>query len=213
MYSASELSGLCRDQKRGYDGHEQYCMELFRRAIVENHQESWDEIIDRCYERLVISWVRQQNPPAPYSLEDYAQQVFERFVAKYTPEKFARATRLSSILSFMKSIAFTIVLDAKRATARRVQEVAWDDDREQGEHWRFEDDLDFDLLMREILDCCKDDQERLIAKLKFRNGLKPRQIYERTNEFENLRAIERVQENLIRRLKRNPKLKLIAGKS
>lgn len=211
-FSPDDLSERCAKQQKD-QSHERYCMELFRRAIVQRDEMCWDKLVNANYPKLVAKWVIEKNPPEPYTVEDYVQDAFSRFSVKYTAERFARAAGVGSVLKFLKSIAHTTVLEAHRRRQRRVVAEPWPDDYDAGsEEFGFEK-VEINLLLATVLACCNDAQEQLVALLTLRNGYMPRQIQERYPKiFPTVRAVSRVKERLFDRLEGCPKLRLVAGK-
>ena len=208
--TVSYLTGCLPVESTTHSDNEEARFELFRRAILENDQGCWEQIVNHCYPRLVAHWVRQCYPPQPYSVDDYVQEVFAHFATKYTPQKLQRAERLASVLSFLKSVTFTIVKDEQRRHQRLVQQIEWTALPEAGASIDLARDLDFDCLITAILNRCQDEREQVIANLKFRNDWKPRQIQaHRPDLFADVITVQRQQESLIRRLRRCPTLAFI----
>lgn len=212
--TADDLSKRCASQK-STQSHEQYCLELFRRAIVNRDDACWDKLVNHNYPKLVTYWVSRNNPPPPYRVEDYVQDVFSRFAVKYTKERLVNARQLGSVLKFLKSIAYTTVMEAHRKHKRRVIEDEWPEDYdESGESFDFGQEIEAEIVMSIVLACCQDEEERLVASLSFRNGYKPSEIQEKHPElFSDADEVGRIKQRLQKRLRRNPKLKLMAGKS
>lgn len=215
--SVDELSMRCADEKKNDTSHEDYCVELFRRAITQNDQVCWEKIVNHNFGKQVTGWVWKANPPEIYPVEDYVQTTFARFATKYTTKKLKRAKRLQSILLYLKSVTRSVVEDARREWERQVKERAWEMEQEEviaDTPVDFAESVDFESLLTVILACCKTEQEKAIVNLKYRNDKTPKEIFAlRSDLFANAASVSSVHDTLKRRLERDPKLRLMSGKA
>jgi RNA polymerase sigma factor (sigma-70 family) len=198
------LEVVTKCQSRQEDlSHEPYCLELFRRAIVEKDQAAWLSVHEQ-YFRLVYYWIAQMDMPEDVFVEDLVQDAFLAFWRAYTPEKLDRAQGLGSVLFYMKECAISTVIQARRTVQKQRRE-------EEGWHfWEIQENQrptppDSEQLWQRIVERCQSEQEQFLAQLVYLSGLKPREIAERyPDRFVNVQEVYRIQRNLVERLRRDP---------
>lgn len=210
--SPSQLAARCRNTQPDAS-HEPFCFELFRRAIVEGSSLCWHYLHNQYYS-LVRYWVFLRTPPDPDGIDDLTQEAFAAFWRFYTSDKLACADGLGHILSYLKSCAASAVAQAQRKTARGVKEAEWDErvvDACVSIHSAEVSALqqvNAQQLWAVVEACCNDERERLLARLTFLAGLKPRHIAERFPDlFTHVSEVYRVKRNLLDRLRRDPILR------
>ena len=68
LYSINELARCCSDETNKFlrqnVSNDRYCLELFRRAIVQRDDDAWACIYQQ-YAPLVLTWVTQHQSAAP----------------------------------------------------------------------------------------------------------------------------------------------------
>jgi RNA polymerase sigma factor (sigma-70 family) len=206
--AASQLAARCQN-KRPDGSHEPFCLELFRRAILEGCSLCWHYVY-RQYYALVRYWVFRRSPPDPDEIDDLTQEAFTAFWRSYTSDKLARAQGLRDVLSYLKSCAGSAVAQAHRKTERAILEAEWDE-------WVVDSDasahsaeaaamqrMSAQELWEAVEACCNGEREHLLVHLMFREGLKPRHIAERFPDlFPTVSDVYRVERNLLERLRRH----------
>jgi RNA polymerase sigma factor (sigma-70 family) len=197
-----EIMTKCRTRQEDYS-YETYCLELFRRAIVEKDQVAWLFVHEQ-YFRLVYYWIAQMDMPDTVFIEDLAQDAFLSFWRAYTPEKLDQAQNLGSILSYLKECAISTVIQARRTVQKQRREEA-------GWHlWETQENQrstasNGESLWQRIVERCQSEQEYFLAQLFYVSGLKPREIAEQyPDRFVNVQEVYRIQRNLVERLRRDP---------
>jgi DNA-directed RNA polymerase specialized sigma24 family protein len=184
------------------------CYELFRRACVPpQDQAAWTAILTQ-YHKLVLHWLDQ------YATDDTAQEVFTRFwqaqqnASKPFPTRFPN---IGAVMAYLKRCAAAVRNDAWRAENKRIelQErlqtahvahlVAA---HSQPAHAEFH-------FRQSIRSKFNDEEEQVVFELTYCYDLKPREIAdERPDLFPDVNRIYRVKENLLKRLGRDPELRI-----
>ncbi|MCE7984720.1 MAG: sigma-70 family RNA polymerase sigma factor [Caldilinea sp. CFX5] len=221
-----ELAAGCRQVKPDA-GHEPYCFELFRRAILQKSEQCWSALYAQ-YSKLVVHWIghfaRQHAPLLTTPTEDLVTDAFTAFWRAYTPEKLGKATGLAPVLSYLRDCAVTAVLQAKRREERRIKQAAWDQEGmettpdHQPTHSHPEQRLMVTIwqekLWQAVHRCCHDERERILARLSFVSDLKPSEILERHPDlFADVAEIYTMRRNLKNRLWRDKELQELWGES
>ena len=206
--AASQLAARCRNTQPDAS-HEPFCLELFRRAIVEGCSLSWHCLHNQYYP-LVRHWVWQCNPPDPDAIDDLTQDAFATFWRFYTSDKLARACGLGDVLWYLKSCVVSVVAQAHRKAKKQVLEEEWDErvvDLHSSAHSAEAtavQEMASQKLWATVAACCNDERERVLARLRFREGLKPRHIAERFPDlFPDVSDVYRIERNVLDRLRRH----------
>lgn len=207
--SLAALKERCISEIKNFRGGEsfddQYCLEIFHRAIVQHSEEAWILLLER-FGPMVKSWMRnhpRQHMAYRYdSEENYVAKTFDRFwqAAAYNQE--LRFTSLAGALSYLKACLNAVILDTLRSYARPnlslndpnhplVDEPAVEDDTDDGyELWS---------VIRSLLPNARDQR---LAYLLFHCGLKAREVVQFCpGEFSDIREVYRQRRNIIERLR------------
>lgn len=217
--SADELLARCQ-QSQPDNSHEPFCLELFRRAILEKSEACWSAIYQQ-YQRLIYRWLLDfapnSEPIGEKSFEELMLDAFTAFWRAYTVDKLRQADGLGSILAYLKSCAATAVLQARRKAKNAVPHIAWDQQEREvpgavqaqvGFERNVLATLSADQVWAVVDACCIDENERIIARLSFVADLKPRSILERHPErFTTVEEIYATRRNLKNRLWRDERLR------
>lgn len=213
--SLTQLQHHCAEQsehyrhQREYDGR--YCFELFRRAIVTGEDRAW-EAIHAQYVGQVRRWVRHQarSTLSVDEVEAMANAAFTKFWQALSAEKFdAGFHSLGKVLQYLKMCTVSVTLDHVRRITR-VQHVAYLDELEK-ENADSDDpstivgrDIDRRALLERVWALLNSDDERLLVRLAWLYDLTPAQIVDAMpDRFGDVRRVYRMQENIMRRLRRN----------
>src|SRR5439155_12724095 len=193
-------------QRRRWDepGGDRYCVELFRRALVEQTDEAWSAL-QQCFTETVRSWL-WSHPSHDVALlrdseENYIAQTFSRFWYAVRDQRLEFAT-LNAALSYLHATLNGIVTDTLRSRLRS-KEVPLP---EPGfaEEPVVEDPIDGHTIWDSIQSFLPDERERRIAYLLYYCGLKPREIVTRcSKEFDDVKEVYRLSHNVVERLRRN----------
>jgi hypothetical protein len=218
----ADLAQRCADETELYFHHQthdtQYCFELFRRAIWERDQSSW-EIICQQYQPLVTGWVRQ-HPRFESSGEEiqyFVNGTFGKIAGTLTPEKFAGFSDIASLLSYLKMCVHSVIFDHSRKVDQlnlydldeAAEEVADDPSPEEQALEQSYRQAFWDLTNARL----QDEKERLVIRGSFVLDLKPQEIFEHfRNVFSDVDEIYRVKQNVLSRLRRDPEFRKFLGK-
>ena len=197
---------------RGQDHDDQACLELFRRAIVEQDPAAWHALHTQ-YASLVSGWVRQHRLADRIDdHDDLIMRVFERFWQAVPPEKFASFVRLASLLSYLKLCVFGAIIDQVRAQQVWERHRAASELADQIESDPLDevvlDDLAGASLWRLIESALPEPADRLVIHLTCVFGLKPREIALRHPEtFPTVKTVYQRKRVVLERLRRDARLR------
>jgi len=124
--SLDELVQRCADERAKYSGgtpaDPRYCLEIFRRALVEGTSDAWSAMYEAYY-RMVLGWVKRhpaaQTAELRDSLEAYAHEVFERLLLS-NRKRPVDVSSLGAILTYLHTSVNWVMLDALRQKRREV---------------------------------------------------------------------------------------------
>ncbi|MGH2352042.1 MAG: sigma-70 family RNA polymerase sigma factor [Chloroflexota bacterium] len=219
----SELAAACRREtekfRRGEPSRDDFCFELFRRAVCERHEEAWEAVIAQ-YRGIVLTWVRRNSAAGREDADFWLNRTFDRFWSAVGPERFGMFDGLPKLLKYLQMCATTAVLDEARAQ-RAAQWESLDQGAEDGERTaRDTADTAMDveasavgrLAGREVWDTIlgelPDEAERAVIYLSFALSMKPGEIHEhRRDLFPTVADVYRLKRNVLERLRRNPALR------
>lgn len=193
------------------------CYELFRRALAQPpDEEAWQALVTQ-YSRLVRNWL------GDYANDDTCQDVFIRFwKAQHGSEApmSARFPNTSAIMAYLRQCTLTVRIELERVITREIRLEAALRATALVEttllHISSDHHPDADVnLQQSIVAYLETPQERAVFDLRYRYNLRPREIQaQRPDLFPDVQVVYRVQENLIKRLRRNVVLRRIwEGKS
>jgi DNA-directed RNA polymerase specialized sigma24 family protein len=190
------------------------CFELFRRAMVDGCQRAWDLVYVQ-YHALVTSWVQRHHSFLACGEEAtfLVNRAFEKMWSAMTPEKFSRFPDLKSVLRYLQMCAYSAVVDAARKAGPPSADVEAETLPVGGAPGgRPVDDHAISQVHRRefweaIVSRLNDDQERCVVYGSYVLGLKPRELLdEYPDTFDDVRAVYRVKENILARLRRDEAL-------
>jgi DNA-directed RNA polymerase specialized sigma24 family protein len=218
LLSLVDLAEGCARESDRFFSHQPhdpcYCFELFRRAIFDRNQRSW-ELIYAQYRRLLINWVLR-HPDFAASGEDaeyFVNGAYEKMWAALTPSKFAHFPDLKSLLRYLQMCVHSVIVDHNRLNAHAAVASELADKGVPGGVAPRDHDQPLAGLQREEFWRCLDarlsnEKERRVIYGLFVLGFKPRELYDRWREsFRDVAEIYRVRENVIERLRRDYELK------
>lgn len=217
-FTVEDLQARCRQRSPGSNAHEEYCFELFRRAIVEKDNACWTAIYTQ-YEGLVMHWFKEQVPEGRIGDVPVSQMLtypFEKLWRFFEAPKLAAARSLGSLLDYLHSCTITCVHEQYRAMGVQKNRETREFNYSQGQappvnpERSLVDREEKQQLWDVISANTKDDKEELIAWLTFTNGLKPARVYdEHPDRFESVDEVYAIKRRLIARLRRDPSLRKI----
>jgi hypothetical protein len=204
------LASLCLDELRQRRNNEtttdRYCVELLRRAIIEQTDQAWSLVL-QCFSETVRGWLRN-HPGRDVALlrdseENLVAQTFSRFWYAMREQQI-EFTTLSTALCYLRATLNGILIDTLRSHFRmQLKEVALPECGCPAEAVA-EESFDGQDLWRSIEPLLINEREKRIAYLLYFCGLKPREITVRcAKEFNDIKEIYRLNHNIIERLRRN----------
>lgn len=212
--TVQELSRLCQEETGRYLRREPYaerfCLELFRRAIVQHDETAWSSVYSQ-YTGAVRQWLGLP----PDEADEGIAATFERFWRAINGEKFQRFGSLSAVLQYLKMCAQTVRIDRMRATRSIGREEPLDDSERglpSGENVEESTAARVDAVSfwRAVQDALDDERERKVIYLSYVIGLTPRAICTRhANEFPDVAEVYRLKRNALDRLRRTPEIKTL----
>jgi hypothetical protein len=219
--AVTDLAQRCADETEHYFQHQkhdtQYCFELFRRAIRERDQSSW-EMICLQYQPLVAGWVRQ-HPRFEASSEEiqyFVNGTFGKIASTVTPEKFDGFSDIASLLSYLKMCVHSVIYDH----TRRVEQInlyALEDASDEKSAEPSPEEQAFDQSYRQAFwdltnARLQDVKERIVIHGSFVLDLKPQELFDHFRTvFEDVDEIYRVKQNVLARLRRDPEFRKFLG--
>ena len=185
---------------------DRYCLEILRRAIVEQTDEAWSAL-QHCFSETIRGWLRSHPSSAVALLRDseenYIAQTFSRFWYAVR-DQHLEFSMLYAALSYLHATLNGIITDTLRSHLRlRSREVSLP---EPGcsEELSGEAPLESQSFWESIRFLLPDERERRLAYLLYYCGLKPRDIVMRCpGEFDDVKDIYRLNHNIVERLRRN----------
>lgn len=200
VHCARELSKHRRKEARD----DRYCVELFRRAIIQHNDQCWS-VIQQLLAETVRVWLHNH----PYrdialrqeSEENYIAQTFARFWYATREQTLAFRT-LHAALSYLHATLNGLLIDTLRSHLR-TKSVPLPEPDSLAEPAK-EDVCDSEGIWDAIQSLLDNERERRVAYLLYYCGLKPREIVARyPTEFMHVKEIYRLNGNIVERLRRN----------
>lgn len=206
----TSLAYRCAEEMSKYRRKEasddRYCLEVFRRAVLQSDDEAWALLYKHCCESLRLWFRRHPSKSAALQYgqeEHYVDDAFERFWKAVRNQELAFAT-LAAALSYLHLCLNCAVMDALRNFARPKEAQLPDYGQADVPEPLVEDLYNENDLWETIASLLTDEKEKRVAYLHFHCNLKPREIIRFCpGEFSNESEIYRLKRNVIERLIRN----------
>lgn len=202
----SDLQNRCWSEIEKFNRKEpnddQYCLEIFRRALVQRDEHAW-EILTRRFGGTIIGWLRRHPyREAAYRLhseENYVALTIERLWSVTVRNQSLEFTTLAGALKFMSASLNSVVIDTLRGQQKEaaIPEAGFDEPAAP----EYESGAEFWAVIKSLI---PNEREQRLAYLLYHCGLKPRQIVQFCpQEFSNVQEIFRMTRNILDRLRRN----------
>ena len=190
-------------RKEAYD--DSYCLEIFRRAIIQRADQAWSVLQQRFGDTVRI-WLHSHASKDVALLRDseenYIAQTFSRFWYAVR-DQHLEFTSLNSALSYLHATLNGILTDTLRSHLRS-KEVPIPEPGSSEEPLSSEASFDGSATWQSILSLLSDQREQRVAYLLYYCGLKPREIVMRCpEEFDDIKEVYRLNHNIVERLRRN----------
>lgn len=202
------LADRCTDEmklhrrKEAYD--DRFCLEIFRRAIIQRLDQAW-EVLQQRFGETVRIWLHSHasNDVALMrdTEENYVAQTFSRFWFAVRDQQLEFSS-LNAALSYLHATLNGILTDTLRSHLRSrevpIPEVGFSKEPVS------EDSVDTSSVWQSIQSLLSDQREQRVAYLLYYCGLKPREIVTRCpQEFDDIKEVYRLNHNIVERLRRN----------
>jgi RNA polymerase sigma factor (sigma-70 family) len=219
--SVNDLARCCAEETNKFlrqsISNDRYCLELFRRAIVNRNEDAWASLYQQ-YAPLVLTWVNQHQSAASLLGQDggapLVNAAFAKFAQALTPAKMGNFDSLAAVLKYLKMCVHSVIADEVRSRQSRQyeetleaieQEPAADDPAED-----VVSGLSAQSLWQVIQEELNGEDERLLIYLAYVQGMKPGEIcaYHR-QYFPSVEDVYRIKRNVLERLRRNRRLQML----
>jgi DNA-directed RNA polymerase specialized sigma24 family protein len=208
--SLTNLVELCTNEMNKYRRKEasddQYCLEIFRRAVILGDNQAW-AVLQRQFCEHVRIWL-SRHPQREAALrhdeeQSYIDDTFRRFWQAVSEQRLQFQT-LASALSYLHLCLNCAVMDVLRAYSRPKEEPLPDYGQSNSEEPAVEDSYQETEVWETIEALLAGEQEKRMAFLHFHCNLKPREIMQYCpGEFSGEDEIYRLKRNIMERLLRS----------
>lgn len=203
--SIAELQKRCAQETnrfmQGLGGEAWHCFEIFRRALVEKNEGSW-EALDNQYRNQVRRWVLQHPrfPAFDEGPELFVNMAFEKFWKRnFSAIDFAGFPNIRSILAYLKTCVGSVIMDYGRNQSR-IAKVLYLDEvliqnhiKEFTYHDRGELGLEQDEFWQVVRKLLDDERLYLAVYCSFVLGLRPVDIFaQHPRLFKDVRDVYRL---------------------
>ncbi len=230
--SVGDLAAACRREtdrfRSGQTAADEYCFELFRRAICDRNDAAWEAVVVQ-YRGVVLTWVQRHGGATVEDSDYWVNRTFDRFWSAMRPERFGLFEGLPRVLKYLQMCAATAVLDelrSQRATAhdsldqlfstghgaeREASSVELSDpggaDAEASAVERLAGQELWGAIAAEV----PDEAERTVLYCSFALGMKPAEIAgKRPDLFAGVPDVYRIKRNVLERLRRSATMRRFA---
>lgn len=194
----------------------QFCFELFRRALEEGDHEAFKYIF-QVYQSQCARWVRNVRgfeAAGELTPDLFVSQAFANLHKDLRGEKFKRFASLEAVLQYLRKCAVTAVLQH----LRKVELAELTLDRSEELHANLAEELktevEYEELWERICRLLPDETDRLLADLRLRQNIMPAQIARMHPEhWVDSRAVSVAMQRILRTLRRDRELRAMAGLS
>lgn len=205
----AELEHCCIGEMGKYRRNEpyndQYCLEIFRRAMLLRDAQAWS-VLEKLFHTIVRGWIRchpKKDIAYRYDSEDgYVAQVFERLWHSSKRNETLEFSTLAAALGFLRRIVNSAIIDTLRFHWRSRETPLPEPGFAEEPVAHVSDDGK--EMWEAIESLLPNARERRLAYLLYHCGLKPREVVRFCpGEFDNVQEIFRIKRNIVERLVRN----------
>ena len=219
--SVTDLARSCSEETNKFlkqvASDDCFCLELFRRGIVDRNEDAWGSIYQQ-YAPLVLTWVTQHQSATPILGQEgsapLVNAAFAKFSQALTPAKMANFDSLAAILKYLKMCVHSVVADEVRSRKTQqfeetldtiTQEPASDDPAED-----VVSNMAAQNLWQIIEEELHGEDERVVIYQAYIQGMKPSEICLRYRQlFPTVDDVYRVKRNVLERLRRSRRLQML----
>lgn len=205
----ASLSSCCGDEmrrlRRKEDFDDSYCLEIFRRAIIQRAEPAWAALQQR-FEENVRIWLRS-HPSCDLALqrdseENYVALTFSRFWYAVRDQQLEFPT-LFAALNYLHATLSGVIIDTLRPHIQ-AREVTLFEAGSPHEPAVTEDFDDGQAIWQSLRELIQDPREQHLMYLLYYCGFKPREIVKRWPQaFQDVKEVYRLNHNILERLRRN----------
>ncbi len=208
--SLTNLAERCTCEMSKYRRKEasddQYCLEIFRRAVILRDGEAWAVLQRQFGENVRIWFSRHPNREAALrhdGEQSYIDDAFRRFWQAISDQRLTFHT-LAGALSYLHLCLNCSIMDALRAYSRPKEEPLPNYGQSDTDEPAVEDSYQEGELWEVIEALLPGEKEKRVAFLHFHCNLKPREIIRYfPDEFGSEDEIYRIKRNIMERILRN----------
>lgn len=204
--SLAELQSRCWSEIEKFNrkeaNDEEYCLEIFHRALVLRNERAWD-MLTRRFTGTILGWLRRhpyrETAYRLHSEADYVALTIERLWMVTVRNQSLEFQTLAGALKFMRASLNCVVIDMLRGQTKEaaIPEAGFDEPVAPEP----DDGNEFWEIIKSML---PNEREQRLAYLLFHCNLKPRQVVQFCpREFSDVREIFRMKRNILDRLQRN----------
>jgi hypothetical protein len=219
--SVADLAWFCTEETHKFlkqiASNDSFCLELFRRAIVQRNDDAWGSIYQQ-YAPLVLTWVTQHQSATPVLGQEgsgpLVNAAFAKFSQALTPVKMGNFDSLAAILKYLKMCVHSVVADEVRSRqARQLEDALETVTQEPASDDPAEDvvaNIAAQNLWQIIQEELHSDDERILIYLAYVQGMKPGEICLRNRQlFPTVDDVYRIKRNVLERLRRSRRLQML----
>lgn len=208
--SLTELAESCAREMAKYrrkeECNDQYCLEIFQRAVQGRDEAAWAVLQLQFDESLRLWMGRHPNREAALRYEDekgYTNDAFRRFWQAVSDQRLVFST-LAGALSYLHLCLNCAIMDTLRAYSRPKEEPIPDYGQSNLDEPPIEDLYHENDLWDIVQNILPGEKEKRVAYLHFHCNLKPREIIRYCpGEFSGEDEIYRLKRNIVERILRN----------
>jgi hypothetical protein len=194
--------------RRRESSDDRYCLEIFRRALVQRNHAAWEVVYTQFYGNVSL-WFRShayKDAALRYDAErSYIDEAFRRFWQwDYNQQQTLEFNSLAGALRALHLCLNSAIMDTLRAYARPKEEPIPDYGVSDDARLLVEDGYHQDDWWEVVASILTNPRERRVIYLLHYCGLKPREIIQHcAGEFASEKEIYRLTRNAMDRLQRN----------
>jgi len=173
---------------------------------------AWEAFISQFGSR-VIAPIRRHPAHKAIGEDDafWLNRALQRFIGAVGPERLHAFPNLAAVLRYLEMCGMSVLMDELRVQIRR-RHVSLD---------RLPDDIDAGIEVEDstidrltsqsvwetVMQELPDDKQRLVARLCFKEGYKPAEVFARYGErFASIVEVYRTKQTVVERLRRSPRV-------
>jgi hypothetical protein len=219
--SVTDLARSCTEETNKFlkqiASNDCFCLELFRRAIVERNDDAWESIYQQ-YAPLVLTWVTQHQSATPILGQEgsapLVNAAFAKFSQALTPAKMQNFDSLAAILKYLKMCVHSVVADEVRSRKAQQFEETLDTIAQEPASDDLAEDVVSNIaaqnLWKTIEEELHGEDERIVIYHAYVQGMKPGEICTRYRQlFPTVDDVYRVKRNVLERLRRSRRLQML----